>query len=198
LALALVTLWGARLGSHILAQHIKSGKEDHRYTAVRRKFGAVFPVLSLAVVFWLQALLLWLVYWPLQAAVAAEGALVPLDILAWTITLSGIVVEAVADWQLTSFRARPHHQDRVLDTGLWRWTRHPSYFGDFLIWWGLFLAGIAAGAPWWTVDSPIVMSALLIHFSGAGLMEETIVDRRPAYLAYMARTSAFFPWPARD
>jgi protein-S-isoprenylcysteine O-methyltransferase Ste14 len=132
------------------------------------------------------------------AAVAAEGAPAPLDVLAWTITLGGIVVEAVADQQLTTFRARPHQQGRVLDTGLWRWTRHPNYFGDFLIWWGFFLAGIGAGAPWWTIGSPIVMSGLLIHFSGAGLMEETIADRRPAYRAYIARTSAFFPWHARD
>jgi steroid 5-alpha reductase family enzyme len=198
-ALALITSWGARLGSHILARHIKSGGEDHRYTAIRRKFGSAFPVLSLALVFWLQALLLWLISWPLQAAVAARGALVPLDILAWTITLSGIVVEAAADRQLTAFRAQPSHRDRVLDRGLWRWTRHPNYFGDFLIWWGFFLAGVAAGAPWWTIASPIVMSALLIRFSGAGLMEETIAERRPAYRAYIARTSPFFPWPpARD
>ena len=121
--------------------------------------------------------------------------MVPLDILAWTITLSGIVVEAAADRQLTAFRAQPDHRDRVLDRGLWRWTRHPNYFGDFLIWWGFFAAGIAAGAPWWTIASPIVMSALLIRFSGAGLMEETITERRPGYRAYIARTSRFFPWP---
>ena len=197
LALLLVTLWGARLGGHILARHIRSGKEDHRYTAIRRKYGTAFPIISLATVFWLQAVLLWLISWPLQAAVAAKGAPMLLDVAAWVVILGGILVEAVADRQLTAFRADPRNQRRVLDTGLWRWTRHPNYFGDFLIWWGFFMAGISAGAPWWTIISPVVMSALLIHFSGAGLMEETIGDRRPGYHAYVERTSAFFPWPAR-
>jgi steroid 5-alpha reductase family enzyme len=113
------------------------------------------------------------------------------------ITLAGIVIEGLADAQLTAFRAAPTNTDRVLDTGLWRWTRHPNYFGDFLIWWGFFIAGIAGGGPWWTILSPVVMSALLMHYSGAGLMEDTIGDRRPAYKAYIARTSRFFPWPPR-
>jgi steroid 5-alpha reductase family enzyme len=198
-ALGLVTLWGARLGLHLLARRIKSGKEDHRYTIIRRKFGPYFPIFSLVLVFWLQGFLLWLISWPVQAAVAAPGAPAPLDMMGWSLTLCGIIIEAFADRQLKTFRAQPHHQDRVLDTGLWRWTRHPNYFGDFLIWWGFFVAGIAAGAPWWTIASPVVMSALLIRFSGAGLMEETITGRRPAYRAYIARTSIFFPWPpARD
>lgn len=196
-ALALVTLWGVRLGGHILARQMAAGEEDHRYTAIRRKFGAAFPLLSLGIVFWVQALLLWVISWPLQAAVSAGGAANPVDVLAWTVTMSGIVIEAVADRQLAAFRARPEGKDQVLDTGLWRFSRHPNYFGDFLIWWGFFLAGMAAGAPWWTIASPIVMSALLLHFSGGDLMEETITDRRPAYRAYIRRTSAFIPWPPK-
>ncbi|HEX4105652.1 MAG TPA: DUF1295 domain-containing protein [Rhizomicrobium sp.] len=194
-ALALVTLWGTRLGTHIFVRQIESGNEDRRYTAIRKKFGRYFPFFSLMLVFWLQALLLWLISWPLQAAAAAKGPITLLDGLAWAVTLAGIAIEAMADWQLMAFRAVPHHRDLVLDKGLWHWTRHPNYFGDFLIWWGFFLAGISAGAPWWTILSPVVMSALLLHFSGAGLMEETIAERRPAYRAYIARTSGFFPWP---
>jgi steroid 5-alpha reductase family enzyme len=193
--LGLVTLWGMRLGLHILLRRMASGKEDHRYTAIRRKFGTSFPFASLFVVFWLQALLLWTISWPLQAAVVAQGSPNCFDGIGWAAAFLGIVTEAVADAQLSAFRALPRHDDSVLDTGLWRWTRHPNYFGDFLIWWGFFVSGLSAGAPWWTVLSPIVMSALLMHFSGTGLMEETITGRRPAYRAYMARTSAFFPWP---
>jgi steroid 5-alpha reductase family enzyme len=85
----------------------------------------------------------------------------------------------------------------VLDRGIWGWSRHPNYFGDFLIWWGFFALGIAAGGPWWIILGPVVMSALLLHYSGAGLMEDTIKDRRPAYADYVRRTSLFVPWPPR-
>jgi len=194
----LVTLWALRLGGHILIRRWKSGKEDHRYTAIRRKFGARFPLLSLPVVFWLQGLLLWVISWPLQVAVTAIGT-TPLLLAGWLMTAAGVLVEALADAQLTAFRSQRGNEGRVLDTGLWRFSRHPNYFGDFLIWWGFFLAGIAAGAPWWTVLAPIVMSALLLHFSGVGLMEDTITERRPDYRRYIQRTSAFFPWPpAKD
>jgi steroid 5-alpha reductase family enzyme len=196
-AQALVTVWGLRLGSHIFLRHRRLGCEDHRYTTIRRKFGPGFPLLSLAVIFWFQALLLWVISWPLQAAVAARGPVTALTILAWTVIAAGLVIEAIADLQLTAFRSRPGSQGRVLDSGLWRWSRHPNYFGDFLIWWGFYLAGAAAGAPWWILLGPIVISALLLHFSGAGLMEDTITDRRPGYAAYIERTSAFFPWPRR-
>ncbi len=199
IAVGLVTAWAARLGLYMFRRLRRQGwKEDHRYTTIRNKFGAHFPFTSLVLVFWFQAFLLWIISWPLQAAVATTGDPTPLAMMGWAITLAGIVIEAVADAQLRTFRAGPENAGRVLDTGLWRWTRHPNYFGDFLIWWGFFLAGIASGAPWWTILGPMVMSALLIHFSGAGLMEDTITDRRPEYKAYVARTSGFFPWPPRS
>jgi len=193
-AIALVTAWAVRLGAHIFRRWRLNGREDYRYTAIRRKFGAHFPFTSLVIVFWFQAFLLWIISWPLQAAVAAKDA-TPVAVVGWVLTLAGIVIEGVADAQLTAFRAAPATGERVLDTGLWRWSRHPNYFGDFLIWWGFFLAAIAGGAPWWTILGPVVMTALLMHFSGAGLLEDTIADRRPAYNAYIARTSRFFPWP---
>ena len=191
----LVTLWATRLGTHLLFRRLKSGKEDRRYAAMREEYGARFPVVSLFVVFWLQAALLWTVSWPLQTAIGSRSPLVPLDFVGIALALAGIAIEAVADAQLTAFRTAANHDGRVLDSGLWRWSRHPNYFGDFLMWWGLFLVGLAGDDPWWTIASPVVMSALLIRFSGAGLMERTIPDRRPQYRAYIERTSAFFPWP---
>jgi steroid 5-alpha reductase family enzyme len=196
IAVGLVTAWAVRLGTHIFVRRRHHGQEDHRYTTIRRKFGPRFPLASLFVVFWLQAVLLWIISWPLQAAVAARE-ITPVAMIGWIMTLAGIVTEGLADAQLAAFRAAPDSAGRVLDTGLWRWSRHPNYFGDFLIWWGFFLAAIGGGGPWWTVVSPLLMTALLMHFSGAGLMEDTIGDRRPGYKAYVARTSRFFPWPPR-
>jgi steroid 5-alpha reductase family enzyme len=197
MVLGLVTLWAVRLGSHILARWLRHGREDYRYAAIRAKRGPNFPLTSLFWIFWLQALLLWIISLPLQAAVGAAAPLNGFDWLGGVIALSGIVIEAVADAQLTRFRARPAGGADVLDTGLWAWSRHPNYFGDFLLWWGIWIVAVAGGAPLWTALGPIVMSALLLHYSGAGLMEDTIAVRRPAYREYTKRTSLFFPWPPR-
>jgi steroid 5-alpha reductase family enzyme len=196
-ALALITIWGLRLGLHILTRWRRLGHEDYRYAEIRRRNGPNFPLTSLFWIFWLQALLLWVISWPLQAALSGANALTTLDYVAIAAIAAGIVIEAIADTQLTRFRADPGNRDRVLDTGLWAWSRHPNYFGDFTIWWGFFLLGIAASGPWWIILGPIVMSALLLHYSGAGLMEDTIKERRPGYADYVRRTSLFVPWPPR-
>jgi steroid 5-alpha reductase family enzyme len=197
LVLGLISLWAVRLGSHILARRVRLGREDYRYAAIRAKRGPNFPLTSLLWIFWLQALLLWIISFPIQAAIAAALPLNALDPAGGLIAFAGIVIEAVADAQLTRFRALADSKDRVLDTGLWAWSRHPNYFGDFLLWWGLWLVAMAGGAPLWIVIGPVVMSALLLHYSGAGLMEDTITDRRPAYRDYIRRTSLFFLWPPR-
>jgi steroid 5-alpha reductase family enzyme len=197
IALTLVTVWGLRLGIHILARWRRLGHEDYRYAEIRRRNGPKFPITSLFWIFWLQALLLWVISWPLQAALSGSRTLNALDIIAIAMIAAGVLIETVADTQLTHFRAGPDSQGKVLDTGIWAWSRHPKYFGDFLLWWGFFLLGIAAGGPWWTILGPIAMSALLIHYSGAGLMEDTIKDRRPGYADYVRRTSLFIPWPPR-
>jgi steroid 5-alpha reductase family enzyme len=196
-ALALVTVWALRLGLHVLMRWRRLGHEDYRYAEIRRRNGPNFPFTSLFWIFWQQALLLWVISWPLQAALSGSGALNGLDFLGIAMIVIGIGIEAVADRQLTRFRAAPDNRGRVLDTGVWAWSRHPNYFGDFLMWWGFFVLAIAAGGPWWTILGPIVMSALLIHYSGAGLMEDTIKDRRPDYADYVRRTSLFVPWPPR-
>ena len=197
IAIALVCAWALRLGGHIFLRWRKLGGEDTRYAAIRERNGPKFPLSSLFLIFWLQALLLWVISWPLQAACSGAAPLNMLDALGSAIAALGIFIEAVADRQLTRFRADPANRQRVLDRGLWAWSRHPNYFGDFLLWWGIFLLGLAAGGPWWTMLGAIVMSALLIHYSGAGLMEDTIAQRRPGYADYIRRTSLFVPWPPR-
>jgi steroid 5-alpha reductase family enzyme len=128
---------------------------------------------------------------------AASGPLFGiLDVTGIGLWIAGLTFETVGDFQLARFKADPANKDKVLDTGLWRYTRHPNYFGDFLVWWGLYLIALAGGG-WWTAIGPLVMTALLIRYSGAGLLEKTIGQRRPGYAEYVQRTNAFFPGPPR-
>ena len=110
------------------------------------------------------------------------------------IFLIAIVGETVSDNQMKGFRASPDNKGQVMDRGLWRLTRHPNYFGDFCVWWGLYLIASSGGATW-TIFSPLLMSFLLLKVSGVTLLEKTITSRRPEYAAYQMRTSSFFPWP---
>jgi len=193
LALALVTAWGLRLSLHLLRRNAGHG-EDPRYAAMRRGHGPRFWWVSLFTVFLLQAALAWVISLPVQVAVVAPATpLGPLDALAAALWAVGVAFEAVGDWQLARFRRDPGSRGRVLDTGLWRYTRHPNYFGDACAWWGLGLLGVAAGAPW-TLVSPALMTFLLLRVSGVALLEKDIAGRRPAYRDYVARTSPFFPW----
>jgi steroid 5-alpha reductase family enzyme len=198
IVLCLVCVWAVRLGSHVFLRWRRLGHEDYRYAEIRRKRGPNFPLTSLFWIFWLQAALLWVISWPLQAVFAHTRPLNWLDAVGIAMAAGGIVIEAIADAQLTRFRANPSNSGTVLDTGLWSWSRHPNYFGDFLMWWGYFAIAIAGGAAWWIALGPIVMSALLIHYSGAGLMEDTIGTRRPGYADYVRRTNLFVPWPPSD
>lgn len=194
LVLALVSLWGLRLGLHILARH---HGEDYRYAAMRRKFGPIWWWRSLLQVFVLQALLVWIISWPLQAAVGSATPLGVLDYAGAAIAVTGLLTEAIADWQLTQFRADPANKGMVMDRGIWSWSRHPNYFGDALMWWGYFLIGFAALPAWWLLLSPVAMTVLLLRVSGVTMLEETIVKRRPGYAEYIARTSVFVPWPPK-
>ena len=118
-----------------------------------------------------------------------------LDLLGITLVLFGVAFESIADFQLAGFRSRPANQGRVLDTGLWRYTRHPNYFGECCVWWGFYLLALAAGG-WWSVISPLLMTFLLLRVSGVTMLEKDITERRPAYRDYIARTNAFIPGPA--
>ena len=195
LVLTLVTIWALRLGLHIYLRH---RGEDPRYATLRAKAGARWWWQSLFQVFLLQSALIWIISAPLQVAVSAAAPLCLFDGAGAAIAICGLVVEALADLQLARFRANAANKGQVMDRGLWAWSRHPNYFGDALMWWGFTLIGMAAAAHWWLLVSPVLMTALLLRVSGVTLLEETIVERRPAYADYIRRTSAFFPWPPRS
>lgn len=190
----LTTAWGLRLSLYLLRRNWSHG-EDRRYAAMRAYHGTRFAWVSLFTVFLLQGIILWFVALPLQVAISNDVA-VPLawtDLLGLSVWLVGFLFESIGDWQMARFQADPTNAGRVMDRGLWRYTRHPNYFGDFCVWWGLYLLAVPAGAAW-TIGSPLVMSVLLMKISGVTLLESTITERRPAYAEYRARTSAFFPW----
>jgi steroid 5-alpha reductase family enzyme len=196
----LASLWGLRLALHIGARWRKKAEEDRRYQAMRATWGDRFPLVSLFTVFLLQGALLWWVSLPLQAG-AALGASRPLgvqDAAGVLLFAVGLGFEAVGDAQLARFLRDPSSRGRVMETGLWRYTRHPNYFGDALLWWGIGLVGAATGA-WWCLAGPALMTFLLVRVSGVSLLEKDIAGRRPDYVAYVRRTSAFLPRPpSRD
>ena len=195
LALILVNAWALRLALHIGLRH---RGEDRRYAAMRQKFGPHWWWWSFFQIFLLQVILIWLLPAPLQAAILAGISLGPLDLIGAGLALTGLLFEAVADAQLARFQKNPVHKGRVLDSGLWRLSRHPNYFGETLLWWGFFLIGFSASGNWWLLLSPLVMTLLLLKISGISLMEDGVEDRRPAYAAYKRRVSAFVPWFPRQ
>lgn len=199
LVVTLVTIWGLRLSLHILRRSIGRG-EDFRYAEMRRNWGKRFPWVSLFTIFLLQAAILWAVSLPLwQAQRSAEPAsLGALDAVGTLVFLVGLFFETVGDEQLRRFKADPANRGKVMDRGLWRYTRHPNYFGDAAVWWGLFLIAFATPGSAWTVYAPLAMTVLLLRVSGVTLLEKTLSESRPGYREYMERTSSFFPLPPRS
>jgi steroid 5-alpha reductase family enzyme len=193
IVLLLVMVWSIRLSAYITWRNWGE-PEDARYQAMRRKYAPHFAFTSLFIVFLLQGLLAWIISLPLLAATTGSIPLNPIDMLAAVLVLFGIMFESVADAQLAAFKADPGNRGKVMDTGLWRYTRHPNYFGECCVWWGLFLFALAAGG-WWSVLSPLLMTFLLLRVSGVTLLEKDIAERRPAYRDYIARTNAFIPGP---
>jgi steroid 5-alpha reductase family enzyme len=145
----------------------------------------------------LQALLAWIISVPLLVAIRGGGDPGLLDMAAFALWLLGFVFEAGGDYQLSRFKADPANAGKVMDRGLWRYTRHPNYFGDACVWWAFYLFALAAGG-WWTVYAPIMMTLLLLKVSGVALLEKTISDRRPQYANYIRTTNAFFPGPPQN
>jgi steroid 5-alpha reductase family enzyme len=192
----LTTIWGLRLSIHIGRRNLGHG-EDPRYARMREQAGDAWPRRSLVTVFWLQGVLLWVVSLPVQVAAhdPSPAGLRWLDYVGVAVWLVGFLFEAVGDRQLSRFKADPASKGQVMDRGLWRYTRHPNYFGDFAVWWGLYLVALSAGSPWWTIVGPIVMTVLLTRVSGAALLEKGMSSRRPGYDEYVRRTSGFFPLP---
>jgi steroid 5-alpha reductase family enzyme len=189
----LVTVWGLRLSLYILWRNW--GKpEDFRYRKWRDEAGSSWWWRSFIRVFLLQGVLLWIISVALLAAQrgAAQATLTFFDLLGIAVWLVGFFFEAAGDLQLARFKANPANKGKVLDSGVWRYTRHPNYFGDAAQWWGFFLIAASAGG-WWAFYSPLIMTFFLLRVSGVALLEKTL-ETRPGYKEYIERTSAFVPW----
>ena len=192
LVLFLVSLWAIRLCVYLTWRNW-GPHEDHRYVAIRQNNEPHFWFKSVYIIFGLQAVLAWIISMPLFGAIESKVLLTRLDVLGGIVFTLGFVWETVADWQLSIFKANPNNKGKVLNTGLWRYSRHPNYFGECCVWWGVYLIA-AAGGAWWTIAGPILMTLLLLKVSGVALLEKDIAERRPAYVSYIQNTNAFIPW----
>lgn len=197
--LLITTLWGLRLGIYLARRNLGHG-EDPRYVAMRERAtakGSNFALSSYARVYLLQGIVMWIVSLPVQlgmmpATPAEIGVIAVLGIALFAV---GFFFESVGDWQLAQFKANSANRGQVMDRGLWRYTRHPNYFGNACIWWGIFLVSVETSWGWLTIISPIVMTFLLLKVSGVALLEKSLADSKPQYKDYIRRTSAFFPRP---
>ena len=188
--------WGLRLGVY-LALRARGRGEDARYAQMRAAHGEGWARRSLVTVFWLQAALAWVVSLPLQLAAGSGGTWTPWDTAGALAAAAGTLFEAVADAQLYRFKRAPGNRGRVMAEGLWRYSRHPNYFGECMAAWGFYLLALGAGHGWAALPGPLLLTFLLLRVSGVTLLERHLGER-PGYAAYAARTSAFLPWPPRQ
>jgi steroid 5-alpha reductase family enzyme len=191
MVIALIAIWAIRLSAHITLRNW--GHEDHRYIKIKENNEPFFWLKSIYIVFGLQAFLAWIISISIFGAINSNLPINNLDYIGVLIVLFGLYWEVVADRQLNHFKNKPENSGKVLNTGLWAYSRHPNYFGECCIWWGLYAIALAAGA-WWAIISPVLMTLLLLKVSGVSLLESTIVERRPAYQDYIENTNAFIPW----
>ena len=192
LVLGLVTVWGLRLALHIGIRNAGAG-EDFRYRKWREEAGTNFWWISLFKVFLLQAVVLWIVSSPLLPAQLGGGeSLTMLDALGIALWIFGFLFETVADWQLQRFKKNPDTSGQVMRSGLWSVTRHPNYFGEAVLWWGLALLAVPGGG-WLSLIGPLMITFLLLKVSGVAMLDTAMVERRPGYAEYIATTPAFVP-----
>ncbi len=194
----MVTLWGGRLAVYLFIRNHGKG-EDPRYVAMRNRRGDKFARQSLWLVFGLQGVLMWIVSLPVQVGSVADqpASLGPVEIVGVILYTIGIYFESTGDFQLSQFKADPANAGQVMDQGLWRYTRHPNYFGDFCVWWGIWIVAAATGVGIYAVVGPIVMTFFLLRVSGVAMLERSIGKRRPGYDEYVRTTNAFFPAPPK-
>lgn len=194
----LVSLWGLRLSGYLFRRNHGKG-EDWRYVAMRKRWGSRFPLVSLVTVFCLQGVVMWLVSLPVQIgngdATPGVGPLAVVGIALWMV---GIVFEAVGDAQLAKFKSNSDNAGKVMDRGLWSLTRHPNYFGDSVVWWGIAVVAAESGQGVIGFVGPIVMTFFLTRVSGVPMLERSMAKRKPGYAEYMRRTSSFFPRPPKN
>ena len=198
--ISLVAIWAIRLFAHLTWRNWGE-PEDRRYKTIREKYNPNFTVKSLYIIFLFQAALAWIVSLPLIGVLTSEFnhsitaiSLFSIGIAFWVV---GLFFESVADWQLAFFKNESSNFGKVMNKGLWKYSRHPNYFGECVIWWGFFLMALSTGA-WWAIISPMIMTWLLLKFSGVVMLEETITERRPDYRNYIKSTNAFIPGKVRD
>ena len=193
--LLLSAAWALRL-SLFITWRSWGQPEERRYAQMRQRNEPHFEWKSLYLVFGLQALLAWLVAMPFLAAALALGAgntWSGLHSLGLAVALFGLLFEALADAQMATFKARAPKADKVMNHGLWRYSRHPNYFGESCVWWGIALLALAGGGAWYALQSPVLVTFLLLKVLGVNLQEQHLQSRGPAYLDYVRRTSAFLP-----
>jgi len=197
LVLALTAVWGLRLAAHIYLRNRGQG-EDKRYASLLRRNTGSLASFVLRYVYWAQGRVMWFVSLPLQVAMyehAALGLVSWLGVAVWAV---GFCFEAVGDLQLRRFRAEEANAGRVLDSGLWRYTRHPNYFGDAVAWFGLWLLACSHWLGVLCVVSPVYMTNMLVRHTGKRLLEKHMArSKGAAYADYVRRTSGFIPWPPR-
>ena len=195
LLLVLVAIWGVRLSIYLAWRNIGKG-EDFRYREFRKKYGEKnYWWVSYFQTFLLQGILMWIIsstLWGVNRF--SDGISLNIidyiGLLVWTI---GFIFEAGGDYQLAKFKMNFANKGKVLNTGFWRFTRHPNYFGDAAVWWGYGILCIAAGSYWYLFGS-LIMTLLIIKVSGVALLEKTLKAQKPEYLDYIQKTNSFFPW----
>ena len=196
LLVALTSVWGLRLGGYLFWRNHGKG-EDYRYVAMRKHWGTRFPLISLATVFGLQGVLMFVVSLPVQLGQAGDepelGWLAWLGVAVWAV---GIFFEAVGDAQLARFKGDPANAGKVMNRGLWRYTRHPNYFGEVAQWWGIWLIALSAPSGWVAVISPLTITILLLFVSGVPMLEKKMAEK-PGWAEYAAKTSVFVPLPPK-
>ncbi len=191
LILSLITIWAIRLCAYLTWRNW-GPHEDHRYVEIRRNNEPHFWLKSAYIIFGLQGVLAWIISLSLYGAIDSNAPINALDYFGFVLFAFGFYWETLADWQLSQFKANPSNKGKVLNTGLWRYSRHPNYFGECCVWWGFYLIALAGGA-WWAIISPILMTLLLLKVSGVSLLEKDISERRPDYVAYIKSTNSFIP-----
>jgi steroid 5-alpha reductase family enzyme len=197
LVLALTAVWGLRLAAHIYLRNAGQG-EDKRYASLLRRNSGSLAAFVLRHIYWPQGRVMWFVSLPVQVAMYTRAGLSAVTWLGVAVWAVGFGFEAVGDLQLRRFRADPANAGQVLDRGLWRFTRHPNYFGDAVVWFGLWLLACSHWLGVLVVISPVYMTNMLVRHTGKKLLEKHMArSKGAAYAGYVRRTSGFIPWPPR-
>ncbi|MGD2245233.1 MAG: DUF1295 domain-containing protein [Candidatus Aminicenantes bacterium] len=190
---ALVLIWGSRLAVHIFIRNKGKG-EDFRYAQWRREWGKWFFLRSFFQIFMLQGLLLLVIAYPLILTNhSGEGGISFLDLVGVVVWITGFFFEALGDFQLSRFKRDPGNKGRIMRSGLWKYTRHPNYFGEAVMWWGIFLIALSVNLGWTSIVSPLLITFLLLRVSGVTMLEKKYVGNKE-FEEYAQKTSAFFPW----